>query len=99
MSIEDTFDEDETEWYDQVDINSIGLVGYNYPMSTNDIVYNKVETFDILDEATVQQSTCQTLFKLEDPCKFQMYDLPGAQMDGGAKFTLTNNIYLLKDVW
>ena len=27
-----------------------------------------------------------------------MYDLPRAQMDGGAKFTVTNNIHLLKDV-
>ena len=27
-----------------------------------------------------------------------MYDLPRAQMDGGAKYTITNNINLLKDV-
>ena len=38
------------------------------------------------------------LFKLEDPYKFQMYDVPQAQIDGSTKCTVTNNINLLKNV-
>ena len=56
-----------------------------------------MEIFDILDEATVQHDNFQLLFKLEDPYKFKMYDVPQAQMDGGAKCTVTNNINLLKN--
>ena len=93
-----TDSDDNTDWYDEVDIHSIGLVEYYKPMATDDEVYNEVEVLDIPDEATVQHNNCQQLFKLEDPYKFQMYDVPRAQMDGGAKCTVTNNINLLKNV-
>ena len=36
--------------------------------------------------------------KLANPHTYHMYDLPQAQMDGGAKCTVTNNLRLLKDV-
>lgn len=87
-----------TEWKDEVDINSIGLVRYYKPMSTNEEVYNKVDIFDVPDEATVQHYNCQTLFKLEDPYKFQMYDVPQSQINSSEKCTVTNNNNLLKNV-
>ena len=65
-----TDSDDNTEWYDEVDIHSIGLVEYYKPMATDDEVYNEVEVLDIPDEATVQHNNCQQLFKLEDPYKF-----------------------------
>ena len=61
-------------------------------------MYNEVEIFNIPDEATVQHNNFKPLFKLEDPYKFKMYDVPWAQMDGGVKCTVTNNINLLKNV-
>ena len=76
------------------DINSVGLVGYYEPLSVHDEVYNEVEVFDLPDEATIQQDNHAPLFKLEDPYKFQMYDVPCAQMDGGTKCMVTNNINL-----
>ena len=35
---------------------------------------------------------------LEDPYEYSMYDGIRAQMDGGAKFTVTNDLKLLHDV-
>lgn len=93
-----TCNQDKSKWYDEVDINSIDLVEHYEPMSTNNWVYNEVKIFDLLDEVTIQHDNCQTLFKLKDPYKFQMYDLPWAQMDDGIKCTVTNNINLLENV-
>ena len=45
---------DTTEWYNEVNINSIGLAGYYKLMSTDDEVYTQVKVLDILDEATVK---------------------------------------------
>ena len=89
---------DQTEWYNEIDINSIGLVGYYKHLSIHNEVYNEVEVFNLPDEATVQHDNYEPLFKLKDPYKFQMYDVPHAQMDGGAKCMVTNNINLLKNV-
>ena len=58
---------DTTEWYNEVDINSIRLVGYYKPMSIDNEVYNEVGLFDVPNEATVQHNNFQTLFKIEDP--------------------------------
>ena len=44
---------DQAEWYDAVDVNSIGLVGYYEPLSRNDEVYNEVEVYVIPDDAMV----------------------------------------------
>ena len=91
-------DLDQTEWYDEIDINSISLVGYYKPLSIHNEVYNEVEVLNLPDEATFQHNNFEPLFKLEDPYRFQMYDVPCVQMDGSAKCTVTNNINLLKDV-
>ena len=64
------------ECYNEIYINSIGLVGYYEPLSVHNEVYNEVEIFDIPDEATMQHNNFEPLFKLEDPYKFQMYDVP-----------------------
>ena len=63
----DSTDLSQPEWYDEVDINSIGLVKNYEPLSANRKVYNEVEIFDIPDEATVQHDNFEPLFKLEDP--------------------------------
>ena len=65
-----TFDQDSTKWYDEVSINLIALVDHYELMSTNNEVYNEVETFDLPNEAMLQYDNCQTLFKLKDPLKF-----------------------------
>ena len=57
---------DTMEQYYEVNINSIGLVGYYKPMATDE-VNNEVELLDIPNETTVQHNNCQQLFKLEDP--------------------------------
>ena len=72
----DSTDLSQPEWYNEVDINSIGLVRYYEPLSVNSEVYNEVEIFDIPDEATVQHDNFKPLFKLEDPYKLKMYDVP-----------------------
>ena len=46
-------DLDQAEWYDTVDVNFIGLVGYYEPLSRNVEVYNEVEVYDIPDDTTV----------------------------------------------
>lgn len=61
-----------TEWYEHENINVIGIKGYSEPIFTNKELNVKVETFNILDEATLQHSNCETLFKLEDLYKFIM---------------------------
>ena len=89
---------DQADWYNTVDVNTIEMVGYYEPLSCNDEVYNEVEVYDIPNNATIQHNNLEPLFKLEDPYKYKMYDLPWSQMDGGSKCTITNNINLLKNV-
>ena len=72
----DRTDLSQPEWYNEVDINSIGLVGYYKPLSLHSEVYNEVEIFYIPDEATVQHNNFKPLFKIEDPYKFKVYDVP-----------------------
>ena len=60
-------------------------------------MYNEVEVFDLNNEPTVQHNNCQSLFKLSDPHKFQMYNVLRAQ-DGSAKCMGTDNINLLKNI-
>lgn len=67
-------------------------------MLTNNEVYNEIEMINIPDASTLQHINCKTLFKLEDPYNFRMYNVPGAQMDGGANCTVTNNINLVKNL-
>ena len=53
-------------WSDEVEINSIGVMGYHKSISTDNEVYDEVEVFDMHNEATKQHNNCQTLFKLGD---------------------------------
>ena len=67
-------------------------------MSTNEI-NNDVKIYDVPDDITIKHDNITDLYKLEDPYKYRMYDVPQNQMDdGGAKCTVTNNINLLKNV-
>ena len=71
-------DQSQPEWYNEIDINSIGLVGYYEPLSIHNELYNEMEVFNLPYEATVQHNNFEQLFKLEDPYKFQIYDVPHA---------------------
>ena len=83
-------------WYKFVDINSIGITyHYDLSMSSDDVFEEELETIDIPDDDTVMHSNILDIFRLEDPKMFNLYDVPRAQMDGGAKCTVTNNLNLL----
>lgn len=56
------------------------LIALNSMMSFYDEVYNKVEVFNLMDEATVKYNNFEPLFIFEDPYRFQMYDVPCAQL-------------------
>ena len=90
--------DEETIWYDYVDINAININNYYEPIAALSEVLNDVEEMVVPDSATAKQNNITALNKLECPDKYKMYDLPRAQMDGGAKCTITNNINLLKNV-
>ena len=78
-----------------MDINAININNYYEPIAALSEVLNDVEELVVPDGATVKQNNIFDANKLESPDKNRMYDLPRAQMDGGAKCTITNNINLL----
>ena len=90
--------DEETIWYDYVDINAININNYYEPIAALSEVLNDVEELVVPDSATVKQNNIVDVNKLECPDKYKMYDLPRAQMDSGTKCTITNNINLLKNV-
>lgn len=62
-------------------------------------ILNEVDVVIVSDNAiTCQVDNTQKLHKLDEPHHFTMYDLLRAHMGGGAKYTVTNNLHLLKDV-
>ena len=81
-----------------MDINAININNYYEPIASLSEVLNDVEELVVPDSATVKQNNIADVNKLECPDKYKTYDLPRAQMDGGAKYTITNNINLLKNV-
>ena len=85
-----------TEWYDFVDINSIGIQHHYEPIPATEEIINDTETIILSDDQTQIIDNSNPLNKLDDPNRYRMYDLPRAQMDGGAKCTVTNNLHLLK---
>ena len=87
-----------TDWYDFVDINSIGIQHHCEPISATEEIINDMETILFPDEKTQIIDNSNPLNKLDDPNQYGMYDLPRAQMDGGAKCTVTNNLHLFKNV-
>lgn len=52
----------------------------------------------IPDYATVTHNNVLDIFQLEDPQIFKLYDVNRAQMYGGAKCAVTNNLSLLCEV-
>ena len=50
-------------------------------------------------EKTVSASSLLSVKWLEDPYKYNIYDGVQAQMDRGAKYTVTNKLELFHDIW
>ena len=57
-----------------------------------------MEVLVLPNNATVKQNDLSDVNQLETSDKYKMYNLPRAQMDGGVKCTITDNINLLKNV-
>ena len=64
-------------------------------MSSADAFEEGLEAIGIPDDSTVVHSNVLDIFLLEDPKLFSLYDVPRAQMDLGAKCSVTNNLNLL----
>ena len=88
----------DTAWYDYVDINLINIPTHYEPLPVAEEILNDMEVIIIPDDQTQKRNNTSPVNKLEDPHQYGMYDLPRAQIDGGAKCTVTNNLHLLKDV-
>ena len=89
--------DEDTTWYDYVDINSINIHNHYEPIPATEEILNNVEVVILPDDHTQKKDNTYHLNELADPYQYQMYDLPRAQMDGGEKCTITNNLNLLKD--
>ena len=76
----------------------IDIHGHYESIGSNDKILNDYEVFEIPDDVTVKHNNITDLYKLEDPYWYWMYDVPQAQMNGGTKCTVTNNINLLKNI-
>ena len=61
-----------TEWCDEIDIISIGFIGYYVSISIHDEVSNKLKIFYLPDEATEQSINLESLFKCEGPYRFKI---------------------------
>lgn len=88
----------DTTWYDYVDINSINIHSHYEPLSATEETLNNVEVTILPDDQTQKKDNISPLNKLADLNKCQMRNIPRVQMDGSAKFTVTNNLHLLKDI-
>ena len=81
--------ENPTQWYNNADSNAVEF---------NDCFNENGEFIVDNDEATAIVNNLTSVNWLEDPYKYRMYDGARAQMDGGAKCTVTNKLELLHDV-
>ena len=88
----------DTAWYDYIDINSINIPTHYEPLPATEEILNDTKVIIIPDDQTQKRDNTSSVNKLNDPHQYQMYNLPRAQMDGGTKSTVTNNLHLLKDV-
>ena len=88
----------DTDWYDYVDINSVNIPTHYEPLPVTEEILNNTKVIIVPDDQTQKRDNTTPLNKLTNPHQYRMYDLPRAQMDGGAKCTVTNNLHLLKDV-
>ena len=75
-------------WYNDKNINAVDVETY---FGTGEFVPEE-------EEETVVASNLSPVNWLEDPYEYSMYDGMRAQMDGGAKCTVTNMLELLHDV-
>jgi hypothetical protein len=89
-------------WYEEVDINSVKLKTYYDVCASDADVYNDDDEFGEFvpaeDDDTVIVANITNVNKLEDPYEYQLYDSLRAQIDGGAKVSVTNNLDLLTDI-
>ena len=76
----------------------INIHSHYEPLLATEEILNDVEVVILPDDQTQKKDNISPLNKLANPHKYQMYDLPRTQMDGGTKCTVTNNLHLLKDV-
>ena len=98
----DNMEQDDTEWYDVVDLSSIDIPNYfvDGGKSNSDILHEEDEHDDIpfetctVDDSTIgmENVTCLSA----DQMRF--YDCPRAQIDGGAKCSVTNILDILHDI-
>ena len=97
----------DTDWYDVVDISAVRLrtefikegfsnsdIHHEEDFENNSIVDPNADTIDIED--TTMQTNSTTV--PDHVNKFSFYDDPQAQMDGGAKCSVTNIVEILKNV-
>ena len=97
----------DTEWYDVVDISAVRLrtdfiqegfsnsdIHHEEDFDNNSIVDPHADTIDIED--TTMQTNSTTV--PDHVNKFSFYDDPRAQMDGGAKCSVTNIVEILRNV-
>ena len=76
----------------------INIHSHYEPLPATEEILNNVEVVILPDDQTQNRDNTSPLNKLADLHKYRMYDLLRAQMDGGAKFNVTNNLHLSKDI-
>ena len=79
-------------WYDYVNINAININNHYELIATLSEVLNDVEVMVLPDNAIVKQDNTTDVNWLKNANSYQMFNLSRAQMDGGEKFTISNNI-------
>ena len=60
----------DTIWYDFIDINVINIHGYYDSIGSNDKTHNHYDVFEIPDDVTVKHDNITDLYKLEDPYRY-----------------------------
>ena len=66
------------DWYYFVNINLIGIQHHYEPIPATEEIINGMETIVFPDEQTQIIDNSNPLNKLDDPNRYQMYDLPRA---------------------
>ena len=81
-----TYQDQSPKWYNCKDVNAVEVESY---FDNGEFIPD--------DESTIKTSNLSSVNWLEDPYEYKMYDGIRAQMDGGAKCTVTNKLELLHD--
>ena len=97
-----TYQEQNLNWYEEVDINSVKIKSFYDVCASDADVYNDDDEYGEFipseDDDTIVTDNITNTNKLEDPYEYQLYDKLRAQIDGGAKVSVTNNLDLLHDI-